>query len=609
MKLRLSILLLAAAALAAAPAAGQTIKSLGFNTTNGVVPTTALSNLPLTFTNTGGISCSSFDSGNVLIGSNTITFYGTNSGLAFSAGANASQVRNQIGLGATWLTNTDVTNFRTAIGLGTTNTVAFDTIQIQSDIFTPALEASDGTNYVVLTASEISFQGVAGPQTRTNLGLGATNNVTFSNITANGIVNAKSATSGTPTNATNARGIQWSGLSSEHAAIYGTYDGVAKIGLSVGTSNSLSDVASFRATGMTVSSNAIVGGTLAVSNTATFATNVSVAGSLTATGNATLNGSDNLMPNATTASSASSLMTRDLVGQEFANPRTKMQTTYWFGLEGVGAWTTTGTAASTSYSASGNATGFYGGINIGTTTRIGLNVNGAALRLNASGDGEGNYTVSTAGALTLRARLRKHGATGSENAAAFIMGFRNGTSIWQEGAYGLYSVSQPTNVWTSNAVVAQHDRISVSNVVWAVNTAGTNGATEPTWTDLIGSLVTNGSAVYVNAGPHTSNNWVLAIGSTNASAVVMTNTGKQGFVTGLRSQVVLKLRTLGTTNSPYPIFATVENSAGESTEVSLTTTNASSRQPQFWSRYDALNNGGPDPALIYFSVDGQLGPL
>ena len=345
------------------------------------------------------------------------------------------------------------------------------------------------------------------------------------------------------------------------------------------------------------------------SNTVTFSTNVTASGTLAVTGDTALSGVNNTMPNATTADSASSLMTRDLVGQEFANPRTKIQTTYWFGLEGVGAWTTTGTAASTSYSASGNENGFYGGINISTTTRVGLNVNGAALRLNASGDGEGNYKLSTSGALTLRARLRKHGAANSENAAAFIMGFRNGTSIWQEGAYGLYSVSQPTNVWTSNAVVAQHDRISVSNVVWAVNTAGTNGATEPTWTDLIGSLVTNGSAVYVNAGPHTSNNWVLAIGSTNASQVVMTNTGKQGFVTGLRSQVVLKLRTLGTTNSPYPIFATVENSAGESTEVSLTTTNALTRQPQFWSRYDALNTGGPDPAIIYFSVDGQLGPL
>jgi hypothetical protein len=130
MKLRLLILLAAAAALAAAPAAGQTIKSLGFNTSNGVVPTTALSNLPLTFTNTGGISGSSFDSGNVLMGSNTVTFYGTNSGLAFSAGANASQVRNQIGLGATWLTNTNVTNFRTAIGLGATNYPTFAGIEI-----------------------------------------------------------------------------------------------------------------------------------------------------------------------------------------------------------------------------------------------------------------------------------------------------------------------------------------------------------------------------------------------------------------------------------------------------------------------------------------------
>ena len=99
MKLRLLILL--AAALAASPAAGQTIKSLGYNASNGVVPTTALSNLPLTFTNLGGIIGVNFSSGNVLVNSNTVTFYGTNSGLAFSAGANASQIRNQIGLGAT----------------------------------------------------------------------------------------------------------------------------------------------------------------------------------------------------------------------------------------------------------------------------------------------------------------------------------------------------------------------------------------------------------------------------------------------------------------------------------------------------------------------------
>jgi hypothetical protein len=136
----------------------------------------------------------------------------------------------------------------------------------------------------------------AAATSRTNLELGATNNVTFSNITANGIVNAKNATLGTATNAATAQGIQWSGLGgAQHAAIYGAYDGVAEIALSVGTtSNALSDVATFRATGMTVNSNAIVGGTLGV------------------TGNVTLSGVNNTAPGATNAASASSLMTREL---------------------------------------------------------------------------------------------------------------------------------------------------------------------------------------------------------------------------------------------------------------------------------------------------------
>jgi hypothetical protein len=228
MKLRL-LILLAAAALAAAPAAGQTIKSLGFNTSNGVVPTTALSNLPLTFTNIGGISGSSFDSGNVLIGSNTITFYGTNSGLAFLAGANASQVRNQIGLGATWLTNTDVTNFRTAIGGTTVGNAVFTAATtnaartalgasiVGANIFTVPEQYQE--LYLRINADN-TVSSLSPAATRTNLGLGATNAVTFSNITATG--------------------------------------------------------------------------------------------TLTATGNATLNGVNNTMPNATTADSASSLMTRGL---------------------------------------------------------------------------------------------------------------------------------------------------------------------------------------------------------------------------------------------------------------------------------------------------------
>jgi hypothetical protein len=70
MKLRLSILLLAAA-LAASPAAGQTIKSLGFNTTNGQVVYSGTN--PLTFTNP----------------------------LAFGDTTNTASIRTNLGLGAT----------------------------------------------------------------------------------------------------------------------------------------------------------------------------------------------------------------------------------------------------------------------------------------------------------------------------------------------------------------------------------------------------------------------------------------------------------------------------------------------------------------------------
>jgi hypothetical protein len=74
-----------------ATAYGQTIKTLGYNTTNGEV-----------VANTG---------------TNTLTF--TNA-LAFTTNA-VAEVRTNLGLGATWLTNTNAANFRNAIGAGTVN--------------------------------------------------------------------------------------------------------------------------------------------------------------------------------------------------------------------------------------------------------------------------------------------------------------------------------------------------------------------------------------------------------------------------------------------------------------------------------------------------------
>ena len=194
MKLRLLILL--AAALAASPAAGQTIKSLGYNTTNGNI--VAATNV--TFTNSVG--------------------FATNA---------QSATRTNLGLGATWLTNTNVTNFRTAIGLGTTNTVTFGNLAIQGSgslgIGGMELDAPDSgldfafkrlgatnmvlsTNGLVLHVGSYSFSsgnttGAATTRTslglgatwltntsatnfRTAIGLGTTNNVTFSNLTLNG---------------------------------------------------------------------------------------------------------------------------------------------------------------------------------------------------------------------------------------------------------------------------------------------------------------------------------------------------------------------------------------------------------------------------------------
>ena len=163
-----------------------------------------------------------------------IYFSGTN------AAANAATSRTNLGLGATWLTNTNVTNFRTGIGLGETNSPTFDGINVGTDVdITPYgmigygaeidLEERDLTvgsgnewnlgNSGMNSVGAISFANTTNAATtRTNLGLplpaltntnnanfrnaielGATNNVSFSNVTASGTLTA----TGTVTATTN----------------------------------------------------------------------------------------------------------------------------------------------------------------------------------------------------------------------------------------------------------------------------------------------------------------------------------------------------------------------------------------------------------------------
>ncbi len=194
MKLRLSILLLAAA-LAASPAAGQTIKSLGYNTTNGNI--VAATNV--TFTNSVGFATNAraatrTNLGGTTVGNSVFTAtnaaaaatavgLGTNNEVAFSrigvggtvistnsfsggnfevtagyavtfiSGGVAATTRTNLGLGATWLTNTDVTNFRTAIGLGATNDVTFSNITASGTLTATGNVTLSGVNNTMPNAT------------------------------------------------------------------------------------------------------------------------------------------------------------------------------------------------------------------------------------------------------------------------------------------------------------------------------------------------------------------------------------------------------------------------------------------------------------------------
>ena len=99
-----------------------------------------------------------------------------------------SELRSGIGLGAAWLTNDNVTNFRTAIGLGENDGVIFDSLTAIN------FQATAGTNYVQFNSYSVEFGGISASRTRTNLGLGPTNIVTFAGLTNNGDITINSTT-------------------------------------------------------------------------------------------------------------------------------------------------------------------------------------------------------------------------------------------------------------------------------------------------------------------------------------------------------------------------------------------------------------------------------
>ena len=83
---------------------------------------------------------------------------GSGQAITFSGGANVAGTRTNLGLGATWLTDTNVTNFRTAIGLGATNDVAFNSVNVtnaaatRTNIGLPLSALTNASNVTVMRA-------------------------------------------------------------------------------------------------------------------------------------------------------------------------------------------------------------------------------------------------------------------------------------------------------------------------------------------------------------------------------------------------------------------------------------------------------------------------
>jgi hypothetical protein len=165
---------------------GQTMKALSYNASNGVVAYSGTNDLQLpsavTFGGDTRIISSIFQFGGVdrisleetrFVGD--WTFAGT---ITFEA---AASVRTNLGLGATWLTNANVTNFRTAIGLGVTNDVTFETVNVDQLSWEGNLvfEPETGTFW-----TDIGFENPTNAAaTRTNLSLGLPALTNTSNVT------------------------------------------------------------------------------------------------------------------------------------------------------------------------------------------------------------------------------------------------------------------------------------------------------------------------------------------------------------------------------------------------------------------------------------------
>jgi hypothetical protein len=94
----------------------------------------------------------------------------SSNGILFGATNSAAATRTNLSLGATWLTNANVTNFRSAIGLGILDSVQFSNATVSTLLEVRTLFVNDSTNQ-----TRIQFEEPANAKTFVRNLTGSTN--------------------------------------------------------------------------------------------------------------------------------------------------------------------------------------------------------------------------------------------------------------------------------------------------------------------------------------------------------------------------------------------------------------------------------------------------
>jgi hypothetical protein len=331
-----------------------------------------------------------------------------------------------------------------------------------------------------------------------------------------------------------------------------------------------------------------------------------IAGNKTFSNNVVLNGQVTA-PNQTEASDTS-VMTSGLVRSKLVNPGNRIDYTHWFGIAGAGAFTNVGVAPNITFVPI-NKTKFQGAWSVGSSTRVGSNASGAGIRLGGNAfTGSSPLILSNVDAFTIKTRVSRPFPTGNP-AFGFILGAANNTALWSSNSLGMYYVPQPTAVWpATSTVLVANSRINVNGVVFAVSATGTTGASQPAWNYTIDSPTVDGTVIWRNLGPHTSNMWALAIGSTDART--LTGTLLSSFNVGWNANardIILTIDYAGSVSSPFIFNFTIQNAT---TAVTINHRGSTSLfvTPTYISRPDGNDTslGTEIVGVTYFSFSGLI---